>query len=135
MTFHYKYQEDKMSKSKGTISIENKWDEDFKKVEIIYQSSEDDVDKAFITYNIRAQQTHNDVFDIEYSSTGKSSWIGTVTTSSGQKWSSGSPLKCNANKAENCKIIIKFDEYRKEMGVIYTPQNSCHKKMSQLKSI
>ena len=49
MNFHYKYQEDKMSKSKGTISIENKWDEDFKKVEIIYQSSEDDVDKAFIT--------------------------------------------------------------------------------------
>ncbi|MEX6223593.1 hypothetical protein AB6F55_01410 [Providencia hangzhouensis] len=97
-----------MSKSKGTISIENKWDEDFKKVEIIYQSSEDDVDKAFITYNIRAQQTHNDVFDIEYSSTGKSSWIGTVTTSSGQKWSSGSPKNVMQTKPRTAKLSLNL---------------------------
>lgn len=38
MNFHYKYQEDKMSKSKETISIDNKWDEDFKKSKLFIKA-------------------------------------------------------------------------------------------------
>ena len=43
-----------MAKSSGTISIENKWNQDIKKVEIIYHCTEDEYeyDKVFATYNI-----------------------------------------------------------------------------------
>ncbi|MBI6193879.1 hypothetical protein [Providencia rettgeri] len=47
-----------MAKSSGTISIENKWNQDIKKVEIIYHCTEDEYeyeyeyDKVFVTYNI-----------------------------------------------------------------------------------
>ncbi|HHQ2584776.1 hypothetical protein AB7459_08580 [Providencia rettgeri] len=41
-----------MTKSSGTISIENKWNQDIKKVEIIYHCTEDKYDKVFVTYNI-----------------------------------------------------------------------------------
>lgn len=36
-----------MAKSSGTISIENKWNQDIKKVEIIYHCTEDEYDKFF----------------------------------------------------------------------------------------
>ncbi|HHR6139750.1 TPA: hypothetical protein ACS72F_003714, partial [Providencia alcalifaciens] len=60
-----------MSISKGTISIENKWNETIKKVEIIYKSNESEYDNAFVTYNLSNNKTLNDIFNISYSSTGK----------------------------------------------------------------
>ncbi len=38
-----------MAKSSGTISIENKWNQDIKKVEIIYHCTEDEYDNVFVT--------------------------------------------------------------------------------------
>ncbi|HEQ1858947.1 TPA: hypothetical protein VEO38_003806 [Providencia alcalifaciens] len=119
-----------MAKSQGTISIENKWNETIKKVEIIYKSNEDEYDKAFVTYNLPNNQTFDDAFDISYSSTGKSEWIGKITTNNGVKWSSGSFLACNANKAENCQIVVSFNGNNKEMTIYYPRFNTCSKKMS-----
>lgn len=121
-----------MSKSQGTISIENKWNETIKKVEIIYKSNEDEYDKVFVTYNLPKNQTFNDAFDISYSSTGKSEWIGKIITSDGTKWSSGTFLTCNANKAENCQIVVSFDGNNKEMTIYYPGFNSCSKKLNSI---
>lgn len=121
-----------MSISKGTISIENKWNETIKKVEIIYKSNESEYDNAFVTYNLSNNKTLHDIFNISYSSTGKSEWIGNITTSDGIKWSSGNFLTCNANKAEYSHIMISFDGNKKEMHVSYPRFNSCSKKMSPI---
>ncbi|MEQ5754870.1 MULTISPECIES: hypothetical protein [unclassified Providencia] len=124
-----------MAKSSGTISIENKWNQDIKKVEIIYHCTEDEYDKVFVTYNIPDNHINKNTFNISYSYTGLSAWIGNVTTKDGKKWSSGSFLNCNANKAQNCQIVISFDGNKKEMTVCYPGFNICSKGMIQIASV
>ncbi|MFD1093796.1 hypothetical protein [Providencia vermicola] len=121
-----------MSKSSGTISIENKWNEDLKKIEIIYHDEKNTLNQAFVTYNIPKQKTRNDVFTINYDTSGKSFWKTTIITQSGQTWSSGSFLECNAKKAELAKILISFDVNSKETKINYPKYNSCFKKMTKI---
>lgn len=115
--------------SKGILSIENMWNEDIKKVEIIFQNNANEYESAFISYNLKDKQTLTDIFEFQFSVTEMSNWKGKIITKSGETWDSGDFLSCKINERDNGKVKISFNGNVKSLFVNYPVSISCSKKM------
>ncbi|HHR5882633.1 TPA: hypothetical protein ACS7XF_003658 [Providencia alcalifaciens] len=118
-----------MAISKGILSIENMWNEDIKKIEIIFQNNGNEYENAFIFYNVANGKTLIDSAEFTFSTTENSHWKGNITTVSGIKWSSGDYLLCKINDRDNGKVTISFNGNTKSMFVNYPVSISCSKEM------
>ncbi len=118
-----------MSPISGSISIENVWNEDLKKVEIHYHRGSAAVDTVFILYNVADKKTIKDAHSFTFSSTDKSAWKAQITTKKGQTWSSGELFPCQITDNDNGKVTITFNGDTRTMHIIYPVSRSCSKKM------
>ncbi|MBP6121929.1 MULTISPECIES: hypothetical protein [Providencia] len=118
-----------MSPISGSISIENFWNEDLRKVEIHYHRGSTTIDTVFILYNVADKKTIKDAHSFTFNSTDKSDWKAKITTKQGQTWSSGEFFPCQLTDNDNGKVTIRFNGDARTMHVIYPTSLSCTKKM------